>query len=125
MNRICPTRSQGLLRPVLAASGTADQLYPVEHRGRRKFLPQKKLQFCQVGKNFARKFRVPGVGDMVIRVAAWPSDIAGDQSHDEELLLTQLRHQLLQQLQGVAEGALRRHHQVSFDMVPIIFRYTF
>jgi hypothetical protein len=57
--------------------------------------------------------------------AARPTDVAGDRRHDEDLILAQLRHQLLQQLQGVVEGALRRHHQGSFYTVAIILRDAF
>jgi hypothetical protein len=90
MNRISPTGSPDLLYPVLAASGSADQFDPVQHCCRRQFLPERELQLCQVRENFAQKIRIIGVSNMVIRIAAWPSDVAGDGSHNEELILTQL-----------------------------------
>ncbi len=59
-----------------APSGSTDQFDPVQHRRRRKFLPEKELQLCQVRENFVQKIRITGVCNMVIRIAAWPSDVA-------------------------------------------------
>jgi hypothetical protein len=59
VNRIRPSGSQGLLNPVLAATGSTDQLNSVQDGGWGQLLSQGKLQFCEIGKNFAQKIRVP------------------------------------------------------------------
>jgi hypothetical protein len=76
MNRIRPAGPQDLLYPVLVASGTANQLDPVQHCCWRQFFPERKLQLCKVRKNFALKIRISRVGNVIIRVAAWPNDVA-------------------------------------------------
>jgi hypothetical protein len=57
---------------------------------------------------------------VIIRVAAWTQNIPGYRCDKEKLVFAEFGDQLLQQFDGMVKGALRRYHQVSFDVVPIV-----
>jgi hypothetical protein len=62
---------------------------------------------------------------VIIRVAAWTQNIPGYWRNKEELIFAEFGDQLLQQFDGVVKGALRRYHQVTFDVVPIVLWNAF
>jgi hypothetical protein len=125
VNWIRPSRPQGHLNPVLAASRAANQLNAIQNRSRGQMFPEGKFQLGEVRKNFADEVRVAGIGHVVICVAARAQYVPGYRRDKEKLIFAEFCDKLLQQFDGVVEGALRRHHQVAFDVVAIILWNTF
>jgi hypothetical protein len=62
---------------------------------------------------------------MVVCITARTQNVAGDRRDEEKLKLTEFRDQLLEQLHGVVEGTLGRHHQVALHMIPVVLRDAF
>jgi hypothetical protein len=62
---------------------------------------------------------------MVLCITAWAQNVAGNRRDKKKLKLTEFRDQLLEQLHGVVEGALGRHHQVALHMVSVVLRDAF
>jgi hypothetical protein len=56
-----PACNQSLLHFFPAASGSTDQLNPVENGGRLKFFPELKFQLGQVRNDTCQEIRVPKV----------------------------------------------------------------
>jgi hypothetical protein len=125
VNRIRPSRPQGHLNPVFAAARAANQLNAVQNRSWSQLLPEGEFQLGEVGKNFADEVWVAGVCHVVIRVAAWTQNIPGYRCNKEELIFAEFGDQLLQQFNGVVKGALRRYHQVTFEVVTIVLWNAF
>ncbi len=87
--------------------------------------PEGKLQLGEIRENFANEIRIAGICDVAISIAARTQYIPGDRRNKEKLVFAELCDKPLQQFHGVVEGALRRHHQVAFDVVPVILWNTF
>jgi hypothetical protein len=90
VDRVRPAGPQGQLHPVLAASGTADQLNTVQYCGWSQLFPEGELQLSEVGKNFAHEIRITGVCDVIVRIATRTQDVSGDGRNKEKLIIAEL-----------------------------------
>ena len=119
-----PPGPEGLLDPFLAAASPADKLNTVQNDGRAELLAQGEFQFGQICQNLAQEIRILKICDVLRDVTARHGDVPCYRCDDVQNVLTELRDDSPELLDGELDGPLWRHHQRPVDVVAIVLLHA-